>query len=219
MARNRDPFTQALASLRERLLSGVLAPGAPVIVQDEAARLKLSTTPVREALACLSGEGLVQRAPSGGYVSVRLDAAAARDRYAMHGHYVRIAAELNASALGAVRPPAPALDMRQPIAAVRQLFTTIISSAGNEVLWEAYLRASGQLDRLRRLESVLFDDLAAEAAALHHAWVNAQANDFLGEVERYHARRVAAAAALAALAHRPVGPDGAVAATADPGSA
>lgn len=45
MARNRDPFTQALSSLRERIHSGALPAGAPVIVQDEAGRLRLSTTP------------------------------------------------------------------------------------------------------------------------------------------------------------------------------
>lgn len=213
MARNRDPFTQALASLRERLLSGALAAGAPVIVQDEAGRLQLSTTPVREALARLSGEGLVQRAPSGGYVATRLDAAAARDRYAMQGHFVRIAVELNASALGLLRPPAPPLELRRPIAAVQQLFAAIVISAGNEVLSEAHHRVSGQLDLLRRLESALFDDLSEEAAALYEAWTDASAGDFLIEVDRYHARRVGAAAALAALIHRPAGPEGVSAAT------
>lgn len=199
MARNRDPFTQALTSLRERIHSGVLAGGAPVIVQDEAARLRLSTTPVREALARLSGEGLVERAASGGYVTLRLDAAAARDRYAMQAHYVRIAVEANVRALGSLRPPAPPFAADIPLAAVDRLFAAIVCSAGNQVLWEAYRKVNGQLDLVRRLEAVLFDDLGAEATALYAAYADDAAPGFGIALDRYHDRRIGAAGALAAL--------------------
>ena len=199
MARNRDPFTQALSSLRERIHSGILAGGSPVIVQDEAERLRLSTTPVREALARLSGEGLVERAPSGGYVAVRLDATAARDRYTMQAHYVRIALELNHRALGPLRLPAPGFEAGRPAAAVDQLFAIIVRSAGNQVLWEAYRKVSGQLDLLRRLESHLFDDLSEEAAGLYAAWSEEPAPGFEAAATRYHDRRIGASGALAAL--------------------
>lgn len=199
MARNRDPFTQALSSLRERLLSGALASGAPVIVQDEAERLRLSTTPVREALARLSGEGLVERAPAGGYVTRRLDAKVASDLYAMHAHYVRIALELNCRALGPLRLPAPGFEAGRPVEAVDRLFAIIVCSAGNEVLWEAYRRVAGQLDLLRRLESHLFNDLGEEAAGLYAAW-SQEASGFEAASARYHDRRIGASGALAALA-------------------
>lgn len=200
MARNRDPFTQALSSLRERIHSGALVGGSPVIVQDEAERLRLSTTPVREALARLSGEGLVERAPSGGYVAVRLDAPAARDRYTMQAHYVRIALELNRRALGLLRLPTPGFQVGQPAAAVDQLFSILLCCAGNRVLWEAYRRVRGQLDLLRRLEPRLFDDLEEEAAGLYAAWSEEAAPRFDSAVVRYHDRRIGASAALAALA-------------------
>lgn len=199
MARNRDPFTQALTSLRERIHSGTLAGGAPVIVQDEAARLRLSTTPVREALARLSGEGLVERAASGGYVTLRLDAAAARDRYVMQAHYVRIAVDANVRALGSLRPPAPPFEADAPPVAVERLFAAIVCSAGNQVLWEAYRKVSGQLDLVRRIEADLFDDLGEEAAALYAAYVEETARGFAAALDRYHERRIAAAAALVAL--------------------
>lgn len=200
MARNRDPFTQALSSLRERIHSGVLGGGTPVIVQDEARRLQLSTTPLREALAHLSGEGLVERAASGGYVVVRLDGAAARERYAMRGEYVRIALELNATVLGTIRPPVPAFDATLPGLAVGRLFRTIVCCAGNHVLWTAFDRIAGQLELLGRLESGLFDDLEPEAQALHTAYTNDPVAAFGEAVMRFHARRIAAAAALSALA-------------------
>jgi DNA-binding GntR family transcriptional regulator len=199
MARNRDPFTQALSSLRERIHSGALRGGSPVIVQDEAERLRLSTTPVREALARLSGEGLVERAASGGYVAIRIDASAARDRYAMQGHYLRIALDLNRRALGRVRPPPPPFDADEPLAAVRHLFASIVCSAGNHVLWDAYQRVSGQLDVLRELEPRLFDDLGDEATALFAAYRENLAPEFEAIAARYHDRRVNAAGALAAL--------------------
>ncbi|WP_201463316.1 GntR family transcriptional regulator [Brevundimonas aurantiaca] len=206
MARNRDPFTQALSSLRERIHSGTLAGGSPVIVQDEAQRLRLSTTPIREALARLSGEGLVERASSGGYVTLRLDATAARDRWAMHGHYVRIAVEVNLRALGAVRPPAPAYEHGRPIAAVNRLFATIVCSAGNQVLWDGFQKVSGQLDLVRRHEATLFDDLCDEARGLYTAYNEEVAPAFAASVGRYHDRRIGAAGALAALVFAGVRP-------------
>ncbi|WP_191558271.1 MULTISPECIES: GntR family transcriptional regulator [Brevundimonas] len=212
MARNRDPFTQALSSLRERIHSGTLAGGSPVIVQDEAERLRLSTTPVREALARLSGEGLVERASSGGYVTLRLDATAARDRWAMHSHYVRIAVELNARALGALRPPAPPFDASRPIAAANRLFAMIVCSAGNQVLWDAFQKVSGQLDLVRRHETALFDDLGDEAMGLYAAYSEEIAPGFAATVGRYHDRRIGAAGALAALVFGGAGAGGAAAA-------
>jgi DNA-binding GntR family transcriptional regulator len=45
--------------LREEILSGALAPGAPIRDAEIAARLDVSITPVREAITELIGEGLV----------------------------------------------------------------------------------------------------------------------------------------------------------------
>lgn len=201
MARNRDPFTQALSSLRDRIRSGELAGGRPVIVQDEARRLHLSTTPIREALARLSGEGLVERAPSGGYVSLRLDATTARDRYAMRGEYIRIALALNGAALGHVRPPPPPFNPGLPGPAVARLFATIVCSAGNHVLWTDFVRVTGQLEFLSSLEAALFDDLDREAQDLRAAYGAPGREAFANAVARFHARRVAAAGALTAVAY------------------
>lgn len=209
MARNRDPFTQALASLRDRIQSGALPGGAQVIVQDEAERLRLSTTPVREALARLSGEGLVERAASGGYVTVRFDATAARDRWAMHAQYVMIAVDLNTRALGPRRPPAPPFEPDRPIVAANRLFSSLVCSAGNRVLWDAFRTVNGQLDLVRRYEAVLFDDLGDEAKSLYAAYSEAITPTFAEAVSRYHDRRMGAAGALAALVFGGGGPPGA----------
>lgn len=64
--RQRDPFGMALASLRAAIEDG-LAPGQHLSVADIAASLSLSTSPVREALSRLCGEGLVEDRRGLGY--------------------------------------------------------------------------------------------------------------------------------------------------------
>jgi DNA-binding GntR family transcriptional regulator len=61
------PLTRAAAvlkQLREEIVSGRLPPGAPVKDAELAARLGVSITPVREAIAQLAVEGLVDIAPN-----------------------------------------------------------------------------------------------------------------------------------------------------------
>lgn len=214
MARNRDPFTQALSSLRERIQSGVLPGESRVIVQDEAKRLRMSTTPVREALARLCGEGLVQRAALGGYITSRLDAATIRDLYQMQGECLRFAIRLNRGALDGVSPPSPVIEgLAGP--AVSRFFTSLVCSAGNAVLCDVHEKLSVRLERLRRLEPLVFTDLAAEASALHAAYVRDLERAFTEAADRYHARRMAAAGVLARLSSQhdilapsdPVSPD------------
>jgi DNA-binding GntR family transcriptional regulator len=68
---------EAYQRLRGAILSGELAPGDPLRIDDLAGQLALSRTPVREALARLRDEGLIQTRPrSGTRVSpLRLDEA------------------------------------------------------------------------------------------------------------------------------------------------
>lgn len=61
------PLTRAgavLKQLREEIVSGQLPPGTPVKDAELAARLGVSITPVREAIAQLAVEGLVDLAPN-----------------------------------------------------------------------------------------------------------------------------------------------------------
>ena len=57
--RSRDPFGAVLEALRGQIRSGQLPPGEPLIVMDLARALGISATPVREGLAYLAGEGLI----------------------------------------------------------------------------------------------------------------------------------------------------------------
>lgn len=60
----------ALAEMREAILSGELAPGSQIRLQDQAKRLQMSSVPIREALRFLERSGLVDRTPHrGSYVA------------------------------------------------------------------------------------------------------------------------------------------------------
>src|SRR5579862_5224862 len=62
-----EPFHLALTTLRERLREGVLPPGARLPATIIADDLRLSATPVREALARLAGEGLLDERRGQGF--------------------------------------------------------------------------------------------------------------------------------------------------------
>jgi DNA-binding GntR family transcriptional regulator len=74
LASGRDVPSQArvLQELRAAIVSGRIRPGAPIPVDDVAARFTLSSIPVREALKTLVAEGLVEHQPRGAYVVARL---------------------------------------------------------------------------------------------------------------------------------------------------
>src|SRR5829696_10504739 len=70
-------------ALRERLLSGAIAPGTPMRDVDLSARAGVSRTTVREALAVLAREGLLTHSLHRGMEVARLASADVRDIYAM----------------------------------------------------------------------------------------------------------------------------------------
>lgn len=74
MVEGSDPYARAVAGLIERLEEGGIAPGQPVAAVRFAETLGLSPTPVREAMAYLSGRGLLQRHHRHGYAVPPLSA-------------------------------------------------------------------------------------------------------------------------------------------------
>ncbi|MCL8207022.1 MAG: GntR family transcriptional regulator [Actinomycetia bacterium] len=67
--------------LRDAIIRGELPPNARLREPDLSRRLGVSRTPVREALRLLQGQGYVERAPTGGFSVVGLDAEEVRALY------------------------------------------------------------------------------------------------------------------------------------------
>lgn len=72
--RRRPQLSDDVAShVRGLIMSGTIRPGDFVRLDETAAELGVSVTPVREALLTLRGEGLVELVPHRGYVVAPLD--------------------------------------------------------------------------------------------------------------------------------------------------
>jgi hypothetical protein len=193
VTRRPDPFTQALDDLRARSEAGAFAPGRPIVIIDEARRLRLSTTPVREALAWLYGYGLIERAPVGGYVAPRLDAESVRSRLAFRLHCLILGLSGPGRSLargdtGGESGPAPVRLLERMLRAVKE--------TGNAALVDAYVRVTRQLAPLAAAEARLFNDVETEAADLLARFEARLDGDLVEAVNAYHQRRIAAAPLL-----------------------
>ena len=65
--KDRDPYHSALNALAGFAAAGRFGWGEPLVATALAEELRLSPTPVREALARLAGEGVIEHRPGRGY--------------------------------------------------------------------------------------------------------------------------------------------------------
>lgn len=205
MAKSRDPFFSALTRIREAAQTGGYAPGRPIVIIDEAHRLEISTTPVREALAWLCGEGVIERGPTGGFMAPRLDAGAVRDRYSFRLACLWAGLDLSEALPGG---GCRYLQGGSAAGALHDLFGRLVGRSGNALLIKAYGLVSGQLRILRDVENRLFDDQEAEAEALLTLARDEAGADLRQALKAYHDRRIQAAAILALEASERTGPAG-----------
>src|SRR6266581_6637094 len=96
--RHRTMAEAALDELREAIVLGELVPGTPLRLEDLAASLGMSISPIREAVRQLEALGLAEHVPHHGAKVMRLDVEELRElfaiRLALEGMAVRRAAEL-----------------------------------------------------------------------------------------------------------------------------
>lgn len=192
VTRRRDPFTMALESLKSRAEQGVYVPGAPVVIMDEARRLNLSTTPVREALVWLCGYGLLERSPMGGFLAPRLDPAIVRDRFEFRLQCV--SNSLTPEGYSAAREQG-LNGGDQTTRDLAALMLRAVMGTGSAALIDAYQRVCRQLIQLIPAERRLFPDLAEEEAAVVRLF-ESDSDGLREALARYHRRRIEAAPLL-----------------------
>lgn len=88
---------QAYAALRSRILNRRLTAGSKLVVRELAEDLDLSSTPVKEALAALEREGLVELLPHRGYFVPKLGLEDIEEIYALREVLEGLAARLAAN--------------------------------------------------------------------------------------------------------------------------
>ncbi|MBI1198944.1 MAG: GntR family transcriptional regulator [Phenylobacterium sp.] len=196
LARSRDPFGTALATLRGRLRDGVYPPGEPLTIAELATELRFSTTPIREALAWLAGEGLIDDRRGKGYCCWRIEVGDLIALYNLHELYVDAALRKAEVSRGSASPtrapgetspnatidPSPAINLIRTTASV---FEDLVAASGDRLLVSAHASLSIRLGNVRRAEFSVFTDGVDELLGLSRAGELATSE----LIAAYHERR------------------------------
>ena len=197
------------AALRERIVSGALAPGQLLRQEDLARQFNVSRVPLREALQQLQGEGLVVLRPRRGYAVAVLDGKQLVEilqlRILIEGHagYVATIARTSAQ-VKALETCTRELDKMPVInlshaqiarwSQLNQRFhDTLIAAAGRPHLHQIARNLYSKIESYIRMELSFMESLV-EAQAQHHEIVEAFRNgdaDRVAVVSRLHAQGTA----------------------------
>jgi predicted ArsR family transcriptional regulator len=199
MMRRRDPFGEALAAIRNRVRTGAVPPSAPLVVEDLAADLRLSPTPVREALAHLAGCGVIEgrRAGGRGYAAWPLTGGELAHLYRLHEALAACAWDggRDLAGPGAGTGGAVGDDLA---ARAEGFFARLARRGGGPLLRQMQDALADRLHLARLAEPRVLDDVAAELAALE---AHDPAEQGLARALRdYHRRRLARAEIIARAA-------------------
>jgi DNA-binding GntR family transcriptional regulator len=159
---------QALALLREALITGRIADGVVYSSKALAAELGVSNGPIREAMLALVDDGLMEAAPNKGFRTVPLTPADLAEIYEMRlllevpvaarlardGLPAGLAARL-AGLVDTIEQTARSRDLAGNLAADRAFHLTLLAAAGNSRLVStvARLRDQTRLDNLRTINA------------------------------------------------------------------
>ncbi len=190
--------------LKSQILSLALKPGQWIKAQDTAKKVKVSRTPVREALSRLEQEGFVRRDGGWGYIVVPVTLKDARELYKVR-EVLEVAAAREAvahvkrdqlAAMNALLRKAGKARLQKKVSIFRtntRAFHATISSLANNTLLARMLR--GLEDRFLLLGAMLFEkhpQRMDEAMEENRAILAAMKRGDRGEVEeavRRHVRR------------------------------
>jgi DNA-binding GntR family transcriptional regulator len=155
----KNKKTEVYRILKQRIIKGTLAPGLPINEIDLASDLRVSKTPLREALRQLEREGFVTTTPGRGSTVAPITFQDIREIYEM-----REIIECSAAKRGALRcdknevreskrqlermlgkDPTP---RSFPWGEVENVHQLIIRSVGNQKLFETYI---GIIDHIKRI--------------------------------------------------------------------
>lgn len=177
-------------AVKRMILSGTLRPGAKLQERDLSRRLKVSRTPLREALSRLVQEGLVENRPRRGHYVRAIDAKSVEDLYdlreMLEKHAIRLAARrLTDDDIAALERLRQTLrkygrDSIQGEAEQRdglRLHEIIVRAARNEFLLETLTKLYDRLQMFVWIDAI-YEDEAALTRREHEAIIDAaQARD------------------------------------------
>lgn len=186
----RDPYHAALAAIRQFAAAGRFVPGDPIVVTELSAEVGLSATPVREALACLAGEGLIERRRGRGYFYPALTPSEAIDLFELQFAYLHAALKLCPRGLTSLRKAVVAAD---PDGGVQPIFAAIVGQSGNEALTLAHTRLTDRLKGILRIERGLDEDQPGASKRMVDVIGQGDVDALVKSLELYHETRCARA--------------------------
>ncbi len=172
------------ARLRTLIVEGALAAGEKLNERELAARLKVSRTPLREALKLLTAEGLVEHLPNRGVVVSQLDAEAVSQAFEVMAALEGLSGELacariteaELTEIRALHYEMLAHHVRRDLSAYYRanaaIHRAINRAARNAVLTESYDRINARLQAFR-FRSNFDADKWAVAVREHGAMLDA----------------------------------------------
>ncbi|MEJ8406070.1 GntR family transcriptional regulator [Brevundimonas vesicularis] len=191
----RDPYGAALGAVRRFADAGRFNPGEPIVVTELAAEVGFSPTPVREALACLAGQGLIERRRGRGYFYPALTAAEIIDLFELEHAYLHAALTLHPRGLALLRKAVVAVDPRE---GPQALFAAIIAQSSNAALGAAHQRLLNRLRPVIAAERTFADDEAMVVKTMVDTVVAGRIDDLLAQLDAFHERRCARSLGLVA---------------------
>jgi DNA-binding GntR family transcriptional regulator len=151
---------QAFVSLREAIVSGSLAPGAAIVIDDLAATFGLSTMPVREAVKRLVADGLVEELPRRAHrvapltKRTALDVLEVTEALMVRAYELGVPA-LDAEGVGAMRAAldraaarAAAGDLMEALAGIHAMHGIVYAATGNSEFDRALSAIGPRFDRV-----------------------------------------------------------------------
>jgi DNA-binding GntR family transcriptional regulator len=152
---------EVVARVRTMLLEGEITPGARIPERELCEQLKISRTPLREALKVLAAEGLVQLLPNRGSRAARLTEKDVRDLFEVCQGLEALAGELACERIGdaevdeiaaaneAMVQHYRAGDLIQYYRCNRAIHEAIVAAAGNPALSGLYESVTARIRRAR----------------------------------------------------------------------
>lgn len=191
--RMRDPYHQALSALAGFAGEGRFGSGMPLVITSLAQELGLSPTPVREALARLAGEGVIEHWPGRGYFAPSLAATDVVELYDYHQRLVLWAVDLPSVTLvdRAERPKGSIAER------LEQVFACVTARSGNRVLIRAHRLAAARLRPVRLVEAAAAPLEPEDVARLEGLLETSDGLEFRSAMVRYHEDRILASVNIA----------------------
>ena len=190
---------RAYLRVKDKILSGTL-PSGSLDIGILADQMRMSVTPVREALARLSVERLVRLAPHQGYVVATPSPTRLEHLYQLSGALIHHSLERACRSKQRVVTPGSANAATGSYAEDMTLFLRgVVSSQPNGALIETVISLTDQLFPARRCELRIFPGGQAELAGLIALWSSGNLGGLRLRLRAYHRARILKVDALGRL--------------------